>query len=82
MLVKKIALGVAAALLLGLGSLSVPASAATPLSVQPAASITDVSAARYMVRKHVRRGPVCTVRKVVRRGPHGRRVVTRTRICR
>lgn len=79
---KKIAFGVAAAVLLGLASFSAPASAA-PVQAPAVAPITDFSAARYVVRKKmVRRGPVCTVRKVVRRGPMGRRVVSTTRVCR
>jgi hypothetical protein len=81
-LVKKIVFGVAAAVVLGLASFSGPASAA-PVQSGVIAPITDVSAARYVVRKTVvRRGPVCTVRKVVRRGPMGRRVVSTTRVCR
>jgi len=79
---KKIAFGFAAALALGLASIAAPASAAT---VQPAGiashDATDFSA-RRVVKRVIRRGPVCTVRKVVRRGPMGRRVVTKTRVCR
>jgi hypothetical protein len=79
---KKIAFGFAAAMALGLVSFVAPASAATPAPTGLSTS-TDISAARYVVRKTVvRRGPVCTMRKVVRRGPMGRRVVTKTRICR
>lgn len=80
---KKIAFGVAAAVVFGLASFIAPASAAAPVQ-EVAAPITDVSAARYVVRKKVirRGGPVCSVRKVVRRGPMGRRVVTTTRVCR
>ena len=79
---KKITFGLAGALALGLASLVAPASAATPAPTGISTS-TDISAARYVVRKTVvRRGPVCTMRKVVRRGPMGRRVVTKTRVCR
>lgn len=79
---KKLVLGVAAASLLGLGALATPAVAA-PAPSQTAAPLTDVSAQRYVVRKRViRRGPHCTVRKVVTRGPYGRRVVRTTRVCR
>ncbi|MFT4275413.1 MAG: hypothetical protein QM576_03560 [Rhodopseudomonas sp.] len=79
---KKLVLGVAAATLLGLGALATPAAAA-PAPSQTAAPLTDVSAQRYVVRKRViRRGPHCTVRKVVTRGHHGRRVVRTTRVCR
>ncbi|MBB1093306.1 hypothetical protein HUU61_18690 [Rhodopseudomonas palustris] len=85
MLVKKFAFGVAAAIALGLGALSVPASAATalPATSAVAAPMTDISAQRYIERRRmIRRGPVCTVRTEVRRGPYGRRVVTKTRVCR
>jgi outer membrane lipoprotein-sorting protein len=80
--VTKIAFGVAAAVVFGLASFSALASAAAPVQ-EVAAPITDVSAARYVVRKTVirRGGPVCSVRKIVRRGPMGRRVVTTTRVC-
>lgn len=78
---KKLALGVAAALALGLGSVSAPAVAA---SAQPnvTAPITDLSAQRRVVKKVVRHGPRCSVRKVVTRGPHGHRVVRTSRVCR
>jgi hypothetical protein len=79
---KKIAFGFAAALALGLASFVAPASAATPVQAGISTN-TDISAARYVVRKTVvRRGPVCTMRTVVRRGPMGRRVVTKARVCR
>lgn len=79
---KKLAFGFAAAVALGLASFSAPASAAAPAQAGIAAS-TDLSAARYVVRRTVvRRGPVCTMRTVVRRGPMGRRIVTKTRVCR
>lgn len=71
-----------AAIALGLASFAAPASAATPVPAGIAES-TDISAARYVVRRAVvRRAPVCTVRTVVRRGPMGRKVVTKTRVCR
>ena len=79
---KKIAFGIAGALALGFASLAVPASAATPAPAGIASSSTDISAARYVRRTVIRRGPVCTMRTVVRRGPMGRRVVTKTRVCR
>ncbi|ACF00966.1 hypothetical protein Rpal_2452 [Rhodopseudomonas palustris TIE-1] len=83
---KTTAFAAAAALFLGLGALSAPASAASPAQAsQPlaAAPMTDVSAQRYVERRRViRRGPHCTVRKVVTRGPHGHRVVRTTRVCR
>ena len=82
---KTLALGFAAAVTLGLASFAVPASAATS---QPAglSSATDFSSQRMerrmMRRPMMRRGPVCTVRTEVRRGPMGRRIVSKTRVCR
>ncbi|MBC7577070.1 MAG: hypothetical protein H7312_06865 [Tardiphaga sp.] len=79
---KKFALGFAAAVALGLVAFAVPASAATP-TPQGISTSTDISAARYGARrKSVRRGRVCSMRTVVRRGPMGRRIVTKTRVCR
>jgi hypothetical protein len=87
---KKLVLGFAAAVALGVASFAVPASAATATATPAGISqSTDISAARYVTRRTVvRRGPayhrgrVCTVRKVVRRGAYGRRVVTTQRVCR
>ena len=80
---KKIALGMAAAVVLGLGAFSGAASAAPAKStvVKP---MTDISAQRYVDRHHHRmhRRPHCTVRKVVTRGPHGHRIVRTSRVCR
>jgi hypothetical protein len=86
--VKKIALGIAATIALGLVSIGAPAQAATPLpagvaTTNSVTTNTDMSAQRYYTRRGmVRRGPVCTVRKEVRRGPMGRRVVRTVRVCR
>jgi hypothetical protein len=83
MRLKKFAFGLAAAVVIGLASLTASASASTTVqTTKVAAPITDFSAARYVKRTVVRRGPVCTMRTVVRRGPMGRRVVTKTRVCR
>lgn len=81
---KKFAFGFAAAAIIGLASLTAPASASTTMqTTKVAAPITDFSSQRHMSRRTVvRRGPVCTMRTVVRRGPMGRRVVTKTRVCR
>lgn len=96
---KKIALGIAATIALGLVSIGSPAQAATPLpagiattnsvTTNTVTTNTDLSAQRYYTRRGhnarrgmVRRGPVCTVRKEVRRGPMGRRVVRTVRVCR
>ena len=81
---KTLALGFAAALALGAASFAVPASASTS---QPAtgvnAPMTDMSSQRVVRRTTViRRGPVCTVRVVRTRGPMGRVVVRKTRVCR
>lgn len=82
---KKTIMFAAAALSLGLASVSAPASATTTAPAGIAAnSNTDVSAQRYMERRTViRRGrPFCETRIERRRGPMGRVVVTKTRICR
>ena len=84
---KKIAFGFAAALAFGLASLAVPASAATVQPAGIASHATDFSAQRVVRRTVVRRpmmrpGRVCSVRKVVRRGPMGGRAVSVTRVCR
>ena len=80
---KKIAFGFAAALALGLASIAVPASAATSQSAGISAPVTDMSSQRVVRRTTVvRRGPVCSVRVVRTRGPMGRVVVRKTRVCR
>lgn len=80
---KTTILGAAAAILLGLASFAAPASAA-PVSAGLVAEqpMTDVSARRVVRKTIIRPGRVCSVRKVVRRGPMGRRIVTKTRVCR
>ena len=80
---KTLALGFAAALALGAAAFTAPASAMTPAPVSVAVShgISGISQVRYVKRTVVRRGPHCTMRKVVHRGPHGRRVVRTTRVC-
>jgi hypothetical protein len=90
---KKFGFGIAAAIALGLASFGSPAQATAPRPAGVAttntaatntdATNTDVSAQRYYSRRSMmRRGPVCTVRKEVRRGPMGRRVVKTVRVCR
>ncbi len=84
-LVKKIALGVAAAIALGFGAFSGAASAApmAPGKTSVAQPMTDISAQRRFDRHHgMHRRPHCTVRKVVTRGPHGKRIVRMSRVCR
>jgi len=81
---KKSALGLAAALVLGIAAFAAPASAA-PVAV-PAPGFTHIGhpavTNAYVTRRVIRRGPRCTMRTVVRRGPHGRRIVSKTRVCR
>lgn len=87
---KKFAFGFAAAVALGLVSLAAPASAAAPVTTTGIeAPMTDVSAQRVVRRTTVvrggpamRRGRVCSVRTVRSRGPMGRVVVRKTRVCR
>lgn len=74
---KKITLGFAAAAALGLASFSVPAMAfpaAPGVAVQSSSDITTVQFHRHH--------KVCSVRTVVSRGHHGRRVVKKVRVCR
>ncbi|QUS40754.1 hypothetical protein RPMA_19385 [Tardiphaga alba] len=90
---KKFAFAIAAAVTIGLASLVSPASATTITidKTNVAAPLTDFSSQHrhYHRGPHharrttvIRRGPVCTVRTVVKRGPYGRRVVNKVRVCR
>lgn len=75
---KKLSYALAAGTLLALSSLAAPASA-LPAHPLPAASVSgDIVNARY----HYAPRRVCTVRTVVTRGYHGRRVVKHVRVCR
>jgi hypothetical protein len=75
-IMKKTTFGLATAILLGVASFSAPASAfQAPLPTTGA--ISDVTAVQYH-----RNAKVCTVRTVVTRGYHGRRVVKKVRVCR
>lgn len=82
---NKLAHGLAIAVLLALGTLSVRANAAPASPIAPTAA-SDLVQAQYQRhyhhhhRYHSRK--VCKLRTVVKRGPHGRRVVTRVRVCR
>ncbi len=84
---KKFAVAIAAAATMGLASLVSPAQATTITidKTNVAAPITDFSS-QHRHRAHrttvIRRGPVCTVRTVVKRGHHGRRIVNKVRVCR
>jgi hypothetical protein len=75
---KKIAYGVAAAALLAGTQFLVPANAmmAPPVG---AAATSETMQAGYHYHHHRR---VCTVRTVVTRGYHGRRIVKHVRVCR
>jgi hypothetical protein len=84
--VKKTALGFAAAIALGLASFSAPASA-MPLApagaVQAASDAITVQYHRHRhVRPHVHHRKVCTTRRIVSRGHHGRPIVRHVRVCR
>jgi hypothetical protein len=55
---------------------------ALPIAPQPAAGATaGIVLAQYHGHYHVR-PPRCTMRTVVTRGPYGRRIVKRVRVCR
>lgn len=75
---KKTALGFAAAIALGLASFSAPASALPVAPGIAAQSSSEVTTVQY--RHHHR--PVCTMKTVVSRGHHGKRIVKRVRVCR
>jgi hypothetical protein len=79
---KKLSLGFAAAALLGLAAFSAPASAFQAPLPGIGSSHVDTTEVQYGSRRMMRRGPVCTVRTVVTRGPYGRRVVKKIRTCR
>ncbi|MCK1306585.1 MULTISPECIES: hypothetical protein [unclassified Bradyrhizobium] len=74
---KKLAYGFAAAALLAGIHFAVPANAMTAPPAGAAATSETVQV-RYF--HHHRR--VCTVRTIVKRGYHGRRIVKRVRVCR
>lgn len=82
----KFAFGIATAAAIGLASIVAPASATTIAADKAAAAqITDFSSQHrgHAHRGHrFHRGPVCTVRTVVKRGPYGRRIVNKVRVCR
>lgn len=83
----KFAFGIATAAAIGLASIVAPASATTIAADKAAAAqITDFSSQHRGHRAdrghRFHRGPVCTVRTVVKRGPHGRRIVNKVRVCR
>jgi len=75
---KKLACALAAGTLLALSSLSGPANALPAQPLPGAAVSDDIVNARY----HYAPRRVCTVRTVVTRGYHGRRIVKHVRVCR
>ncbi|MBN9008330.1 MAG: hypothetical protein J0H40_23345 [Rhizobiales bacterium] len=79
---KALSLGFAAAFALGVAAFTAPASAMTPAPTTVVShGISGMSQVRYVKRTVVRRGPHCTMRRIVHRGPHGRRVVRTQRVC-
>ena len=75
---KKLTCALAAGTLLALSSLAAPA-IALPAHPIPSATVSgDAVNARY----HYAPRRVCTVRTVVTRGHHGRRIVKHVRVCR
>lgn len=72
---KKTMIGLTTAVLLGLGFSAAPAAAFQPAHVA-ITKHSDVTTVRF------HRRPICTVRTVVSRGFHGRRIVKRVRVCR
>jgi len=76
---KKLAYGLAAAALFAGTQFLVPANAMTAPPVGAAAA-TETLQVRYQYHHHHRR--VCTVKTIVKRGYHGRRIVKHVRVCR
>ncbi|MGB3866197.1 MAG: hypothetical protein WBA29_11290 [Xanthobacteraceae bacterium] len=76
---KKTAFGFAAAIALGLASLSAPASALPAAHGVAVHTSSDVTSVQF--RRHHRK-PVCTMRTIVKHGHHGKRIVKRVRVCR
>ena len=72
---KMTIIAVAGAALLGAASFAVPASA-LPLHGITTSNPSLAQTVRFQHRQ------VCTVKKVVKRGPYGRRVVKKVRVCR
>jgi len=77
---KKLAYGLAAAALLAATQFLVPANAMTAPPVGAAASSKTLQVRYQYDRHHHRR--VCTVKTIVKRGYHGRRIVEHVRVCR
>ena len=79
---KKLAYGLAAAALLAGTQFLVPANAMTapPVGAATAAETLQVRYQYHHHHHHHRR--VCTVKTIVKRGYHGRRIVKHVRVCR
>jgi hypothetical protein len=77
---KKIAATIAGAALLGLASMTAPA-AAMPVSGIHTDMLSGVDTIQFRPH-HMRHRKVCRTEKTVRRGRHGRRIVTTRRVCR
>jgi hypothetical protein len=82
---KKLSRCLAVAVLLTVGAFSAPANAAPANPIAPAAA-SDLMQVQHRHHSHHRHWyhprKVCKLRTVVKRGYHGRRVVTRVRVCR
>jgi hypothetical protein len=76
---KKLFIALAGTALLGLASMSAPAVA---MPAQGFDIGTVSSTETVQLRRHNMRPRVCHTERVVRRGPHGRRIVTTRRACR
>ena len=77
---KKLVYGLAAAALLAGTQFLVPANAMTAPPIGTAAA-TETLQVRYRYHHHHHRR-LCTVKTIVKRGYHGRRVVKHVRVCR
>ena len=79
---KKLLIVAAGAAFIGLASLVAPA-AAMPVHGITINNASDVENVQYRPRHgHIKRHPVCTTKRIVKRGPHGRPVVRMVRVCR
>jgi hypothetical protein len=76
---KKFAATLAGAALLGLASMTAPAAAMPVSGIHT--DMSGVDTVQYRPH-HMRHRKVCRTEKTVRRGRHGRRIVTTRRVCR
>jgi hypothetical protein len=75
---KRLILVAASTALLGLASVSAPA-IAMPAHGLKVGAVSNTEAVQF---RHRMRPQVCRSERIVRRGPHGRRIVTIRRVCR